>query len=523
MRTHPSLRPITIVAALVAAGLAPLARAEGPALTLRLRSQAEIASGAGRYRTEVVTRDWDAAKTAVIVCDMWDRHWSPNASARVAEMAPRMNDLLVALRSRGALIIHCPSDTMDFYKDTPQRARAKAAPVAEPKIPLQNWVKLDPAHEPPLPIDDADGGDDSTPPVEPFKAWTRQIETLQIGPDDAITDGAEAYNLIRERGAEHVLVMGVHLNMCVLGRPFAIRQLVRQGLDVALVRDLTDTMYNPRSAPRVSHFTGTDLMVDHIERYWCPTVTSADVLGGAPSRFRDDHRPTLAILAAEDEYQSERTLPEYALHQLGRDYRVRYVFADPDDHDNLPGIVEALDQADVALFCIRRKGLPEEQLAAVRRFVAAGKGVVGVRTAPHSFAPFANKPLPAGRVFWPEFDRDVLGCHYANHHRPKETVVTIVPNAVGNLILDGIDDAPVKLPSTLYKVLPLSPGATPLLLGTTPGASPEPVAWTWTRPDGGRSFVTTLGHPDEFADPTFLRLLRNGIDWAARLPAPATD
>ena len=103
-----------------------------------------------------------------------------------------------------------------------------------------------------------------------------------------ITDSAEAYNLFRQRGIENVLVCGVHLNMCVLGRPFAIRQMVLQGQRVALVRDLTDTMYNPARAPYVSHFAGTRLVVEHVEKYWCPSITSASLLGGPEFRFRGD-------------------------------------------------------------------------------------------------------------------------------------------------------------------------------------------------------------------------------------------
>ena len=76
--------------------------------------------------------------------------------------------------------------------------------------------------------------------------------------------------------------------MCVLGRPFSIRQMVYQGQNVLLMRDLTDTMYNPKQRPFVSHFRGTDLIVDHIERYWCPTITSSDFLAEAPFVFRED-------------------------------------------------------------------------------------------------------------------------------------------------------------------------------------------------------------------------------------------
>ena len=48
-------------------------------------------------------------------------------------------------------------------------------------------------------------------------------------------------------------------------------------MDVALIRDLTDTMYNPARPPYVSHEEGTRLVVGYIEKHWCGTVES-DVL-----------------------------------------------------------------------------------------------------------------------------------------------------------------------------------------------------------------------------------------------------
>ena len=105
---------------------------------------------------------------------------------------------------------------------------------------------------------------------------------------DAITDSAEAFYLMRQRGLTNVLVMGVHENMCVLGRPFAIRQMVAQGQNVLLMRDMTDTMYNPRSWPHVDHFTGTDLVIEHVEKHWCPSFTSTDLTGKKPFRFAED-------------------------------------------------------------------------------------------------------------------------------------------------------------------------------------------------------------------------------------------
>jgi hypothetical protein len=123
------------------------------------------------------------------------------------------------------------------------------------------------------------------------EAWKRQISTIEIAPEDALTDnGQETWNLLEARKIKNVILCGVHLNMCVLGRPFAIRQQVYLGKNVALMRDFTDTMYNPERPPGVDHFTGTDMVIEHVEKYWCPSFNSSDLTGKAPFRFKEDGR-----------------------------------------------------------------------------------------------------------------------------------------------------------------------------------------------------------------------------------------
>ncbi len=143
-----------------------------------------------------------------------------------------------------------------------------------------------------LPIDDSDMGCDCSPEKCTIReAWKRQISTIEIADGDAITDnGQETWNLLSERGIENVILCGVHLNMCVLGRPFAIRQMVGLGKNVALMRDMTDTMYNPERPPGVSHFDGTDLVIQHVEKYWCPSFTSSDFSGKPAFQFKSDSR-----------------------------------------------------------------------------------------------------------------------------------------------------------------------------------------------------------------------------------------
>jgi len=285
-RTPPRLAAAFLLALLPSAALA----AEPFALQLRARNQAG-------ERVAVV--EWEPSKTAVVVCDMWDRHWCKSAERRVGEMAGPMDEMLKTARARGAFIIHAPSTTTAFYDGTPQRERAKRAPFAPTPIPLVTtprwgtaWYWIDAKREGVLPIDDSDGGCDC-PGVkcEIGSPWTRQTAAIEIAEGDAITDdGQEAWNLLAERGIDRVILCGVHLNMCVLGRPFAIRQMTALGKEVLLMRDMTDTMYNPERPPGVDHFAGTELVVEHVEQYWCPTFTSADLTGAPRFRFKDDPR-----------------------------------------------------------------------------------------------------------------------------------------------------------------------------------------------------------------------------------------
>jgi len=493
----------------------------GDELTLHLRSRQEVAPQSQRYHAVTTPATWDAKETAIVVCDMWDAHTCPNSAVRVAQMAPRMNDVLKAARAKGVLIIHAPSNTMKFYENHPGRKLATSAPKVEPKQPLKPWCYLDPTHEAPLPIDDTDGGCDCErkwKPGDPYP-WTRQIKTLEIMDGDAITDSEEAYSLLRQRGIQNLIVMGVHTNMCVLGRPFAIRQMVNQGLNVALMRDLTDTMYNPAKAPYVSHFTGTDLVVEHIEKYWCPTLLSTDFIGGQEYRFPEDHRPHVVILQGEEEYKTADTLPRFAREQLGKDFRVSFVWLDENTKSNFPGI-DVIKSADVVLVSVRRHPVPAAELNILKDYVASGKPMIGIRTASHAFN-LRNKPAPQGLADWPGLDPSVWGGNYTNHHKHNlQPLIQPVEQSKSHPILKGIPINEFAGHGGLYQVSPLQPGAVELLRGRVEGIDQqEPVAWIYQRKDGGHSFYTSLGHPDDFTSPEFVTLLKNAILWTTGNPA----
>lgn len=254
----------------------------GKVLKLPLRSRVELFKGSGDWQAVEVSREIPAGRTALVICDMWDRHWCDGATSRVEVLARKAAPVVDLARERGVLIIHAPSDTMSYYKDNEARLRLLAIPKAETPQPLD-------LSDPPLPIDDSDGGCDT--PNNKLKVntavWTREHPALRIAPGDLISDnGREVYSALKLRGIDTLLVMGVHTNMCVLKRSFAIRQMTKWGIRCILIRDLTDSMYNPARRPFVSHDEGTQLVIEHIEKYWAPTVSSDDLVralnGGRP-------------------------------------------------------------------------------------------------------------------------------------------------------------------------------------------------------------------------------------------------
>lgn len=264
------------------------------ALTLQTRSPSNAAQS--------LREQWLPDRTAIIVCDMWDLHHCKNAVTREGEMAPRMNEVLTKARDEGVLIIHAPSSCMKPYEGTPARERAKAAPQAA-RVPdkISEWCKQIPAEEQAVyPLDQSDGGEDDTTAehsawakeleakgLNPKAPWTKQIDALHIDQGkDAISDsGNEIWNLLEARHIDNVILMGVHLNMCVAGRPFGLRQMAKNGKHVVLMRDMTDTMYNPQRWPFVSHSRGTELFIQHVEKRICPTITSDQLIGGKPFAF----------------------------------------------------------------------------------------------------------------------------------------------------------------------------------------------------------------------------------------------
>ncbi len=266
----------------IQAGGNPQAQRKSHTLRLHARHRKEVKGKRYRSRLEIRREAlrWDAAKTAILVIDMWAEHPCKQAMARAGELAPYVNLVVTAARARGVTIVHAPSGGIHFYEDAKYRARIKAAPPVTEPFKIEAWRYVDRKREPPLPIDDRDGGcDDPVPPDMTVRIDRHVHPAIDVVAGDVVSaGGSEIYRLFKHEGIQNVVVMGIHTNMCVLGRPFGIRNLVDLGFNVVLARDLTDALYDPRDRPYVSHVQGTQLVIEHIEEYWCPTILGYDLM-----------------------------------------------------------------------------------------------------------------------------------------------------------------------------------------------------------------------------------------------------
>jgi arylsulfatase A-like enzyme/glucose/arabinose dehydrogenase/azurin len=246
-------------------------------------------------------------------------------------------------------------------------------------------------------------------------------------------------------------------------------------------------------------------------------------------------KPHAVIVVGTHHYSPQKTMPPFAaeLERLGMRTTVINPDWDPEkDKRGLPGL-EELGQADVALFFTRFLKLDEKQLSHITKYLEAGKPVVGFRTSTHGFNYPSGHPRQELNT---SFGRDALGTPYLIHLAGK-TQIARVKSAEKHPILTGVDLETWESPGSLYLTKTVS-GIKPLLLGTGNSkregkvtnqfgthelqkTMTDTVAWTWSNKWGGRTFSTSLGHVGDFANPQSMRVMVNGVFWAAGLDVPS--
>jgi hypothetical protein len=210
------------------------------------------------------------ARVGVVVVDMWNYHWCKTATMRVAGLVPRMNKALDAARELGMTVMLCPSDVVDNYAGWPQREVI----FALPRHAVPPLARID-CPTPPNGGGCACGRERCTVNY----GWDAMHPDLHIGKDDVMPDTLQdVYSICKERGLTHLIYMGVHTQVCLLGKPMGLRYLKAAGLRCILARDLTDAHpgYDPATGFTPDRHTAE--VVEHFEKHLAPTINMAEEL-----------------------------------------------------------------------------------------------------------------------------------------------------------------------------------------------------------------------------------------------------
>jgi type 1 glutamine amidotransferase len=205
----------------------------------------------------------------------------------------------------------------------------------------------------------------------------------------------------------------------------------------------------------------------------------------------------VCFISGSAEYESDKTMPILKKYLESKYPSVVTMISAKGD--TLPGI-ENLDKCDVAVLFTRRLKLEGDQLERIKKFCTSGKPLVGIRTASH------------GIQTWLDLDKDILGGNYKGHYAEGPlTTIKFTEAEKNHSVLK--DFTPFQSKGSLYKNTGLAKDVNVLLTGSIPGHE-EPIAWTRTIKEQ-RIFYTSLGHQKDFEEEQFLKLMTNGILWAA--------
>lgn len=269
------MRSVLIVSQLLAAAFAK-------DFSVNLRNQYMSPVGRAEWIANNTQTQWVGQETSIVVVDMWNEHWCQSATTRVTGLATPMNQTLTAARALGINIIFAPSDCQNYYTTHPARRNVLSLPNVT--VPDGKPKKV-----PNMPLDTStnQGCDVDSPQGSP---WTHQIDTLTITDKDFLITAEEGkseqelINVLRAKATKNIIYMGVHENMCIVQRPFAIEKVVSWGWgpsNCAVVRELTDVMYTPQDSPYVPHHEGVALQTAWIEKFLVSSVSMYDILDTA--------------------------------------------------------------------------------------------------------------------------------------------------------------------------------------------------------------------------------------------------
>jgi hypothetical protein len=254
-----------MIFSLIAAAFCSVATARAAEIELTLQTRDPVTG-----KIILTTEKVDPTRVGVIVVDVWNYHWCKTATMRIDAIVPRMNKALDGARTLGMTVMLCPSDVVDNYVGYPQREAVLALPKYP--VPVVEVVTC-----PPVP--DAGGCACGRERCAVNYGWDAMNPNLRIADADLMPNTqAEVYAICKKYGLTHLIYVGFHTQVCLLGKPMGLKAMKSAGLRCILARDMTDAHPGYDPARNFTPDLNTEQVVEHFEKYLTPTISFQDEL-----------------------------------------------------------------------------------------------------------------------------------------------------------------------------------------------------------------------------------------------------
>lgn len=220
------------------------------------------------------------AQTALVLLDVWDRHYLIDTEAR-AEAIIQQNvvPLVAACRRAGLRLIHAPSPGHNMAQDHP------------------NWVNL-------VGKEELNAAQDEDWPPREFRQKTGDFsryalpaeprdteraalranlamhpDVLPAADEPVVACGEELHRYCKQQGILFLFYLGFNTNACILHRDYGTLKMAERGYDVVIVRDCTTGM---ESFETREELWQTRVSVQILEMFGKYSITASELIEGLP-------------------------------------------------------------------------------------------------------------------------------------------------------------------------------------------------------------------------------------------------
>jgi len=226
--------------------------------------------------------DWEIpmSQAAVVLVDVWDRHYIVDTEARGEEVVQqKIVPFVAACRKAGLQLIHAPS---------PGRNLAKSHPNY---VDLVKDEELNIGHDsewPPKAFRGKSGDYQKyAKPKEPrdkerverVSGLVMHPDVLPVGDEPVVAFGEDLHRYCKQNGILFLFYLGFNTNACILHRDYGTLEMSKRGYEIIMIRDCTTGMESFETHDELWQTRGAITILEMFGKF---SITSDELVAGFP-------------------------------------------------------------------------------------------------------------------------------------------------------------------------------------------------------------------------------------------------